>query len=179
MVKLWPDANGAWSDPGDDGANLRVNEFPTFHLLRLASVAKACVSREYLEPSGLSVPEWRLLATVANFSPLPFSDITTMTTMDKGQVSRTLRSAQGKGLVTTELVSTDRRAAAEGVASSSISRVVVSITPAGRELYAQVMPVAQRYQAALIGLMSNEERRVMLDVLQRLYRHMALGAGRA
>lgn len=178
MVKLWPDANGAWNDPGNDGANLRINEFLTFHLLRLASVAKASVSREYLDPAGLSVPEWRLLATVANFSPLPFSDITAMTTMDKGQVSRTLRSAQGKGLVTTELVPTDRRAAAEGLASSSISRVVVSITPAGRELYSKVMPVAQRYQAGLIGLMNADERRVMLDVLQRVYRYMAANAGR-
>ena len=178
MVKLWPDANGAWSDPGPDGANLRINEFLTFHLLRLASVAKASVSREYLDPAGLSVPEWRLLATVANFSPLPFSDITSMTTMDKGQVSRTLRSAQGKGLVATALVPTDRRAAAEGAASSSISRVVVSITPAGRELYAKVMPVAQRFQAGLIGLMNVEERRVMLEVLQRVYKYMAAGAGR-
>jgi len=178
MVKLWPDANGAWNDPGPDGANLSINEFLTFHLLRLASVAKASVSREYLDPAGLSVPEWRLLATVANFSPLPFSDITAMTTMDKGQVSRTLRSAQGKGLVATELVPTDRRAAAEGAASSSISRVVVSITPAGRELYGKVMPVAQRFQAGLIGLMNVEERRVMLEVLQRVYRYMAAGAGR-
>lgn len=178
MVKLWPDANGAWNDPGSEGANLRINEFLTFHLLRLASVAKASVSREYLDPAGLSVPEWRLLATVANYSPLPFSDITTMTTMDKGQVSRTLRSAQGKGLVTTELVPADRRSAAEGLASSSISRVVVSITPTGRELYSRVMPVAQRYQAGLIGLMNAEERKVMLDVLQRVYRYMATGAGR-
>ena len=98
--------------------------------------------------------------------------------MDKGQVSRTLRSAQGKGLVVTELVPTDRRAAAEGAASSSISRVVVSITPAGRELYGKVMPVAQRFQAGLIGLMNVEERRVMLEVLQRVYRYMAAGAGR-
>ena len=102
-----------------------------------------------------------------------------MTTMDKGQVSRTLRSAQAKGLVAAELVPADRRAAAEGVASSSISRVIVSITPTGRDTYSKVMPVAQRYQSGLIGLMTVEERRVMLDVLQRVYRYMAAGADRA
>jgi DNA-binding MarR family transcriptional regulator len=176
MVKLWPDADGAWNDPGAEGANLKINEFLTFHLLRLASIAKSSVAREYLDPAGLSVPEWRLLATVANYSPLPFSDITTLTTMDKGQVSRTLRSAQGKGLVSTELVSTDRRGTAENSASS-ISRVVVSITPSGRALYQKVMPVAQRYQAGLLELMSVEERRVMLDVLQRVYRYMAGSGG--
>lgn len=180
MVKIWPDPNGSWSDPGPEGANLRINEFLTFHLLRLASIAKASVAREYLDPAGLSVPEWRLLATVANFSPLPFSDITAMTTMDKGQVSRTLRSAQAKGLVATELLPAERRGAAETLASSpSISRVIVSITPSGRSLYEKVMPVAQRYQAGLIGLMTPEERQVMLDVLQRVYRYMAHGASRA
>jgi len=178
MVKLWPDADGAWNDPGTEGSNLRINEFLTFHLLRLASVAKSSVAREYLDPAGLSVPEWRLLATVANFSPLPFSDITAMTTMDKGQVSRTLRSAQGKGLVATELVPNDKRGAGEASASS-ISRVLVSITPSGRALYEKVMPVAQRYQAGLIALMNTDERRVMLNVLQRVYRYMAAGAGGA
>jgi DNA-binding MarR family transcriptional regulator len=178
MVKLWPDADGAWNDPGTEGSNLKINEFLTFHLLRLASVAKSSVAREYLDPAGLSVPEWRLLATVANFSPLPFSDITAMTTMDKGQVSRTLRSAQGKGLVATELVPTDKRGTGEN-GTSSISRVMVSITPSGRALYQKVMPVAQRYQAGLIALMSNDERRVMLDVLQRVYRYMAAGTGGA
>ena len=120
MVKIWPDAEGAWTDPGPGGAHLKVHEFLTFHLLRLSSIAKASVAREYLDPSGLTVPEWRLLATVAVFSPLPFSDITAMTTMDKGQVSRTLRSAQAKGLVATELVPADRRTAAE--AGSSIGQ---------------------------------------------------------
>lgn len=177
MAKVWPEAEGAWSDPGPDGADLKVNEFLTFHLLRLSSLAKASVSRVYLEPAGLSVPEWRLLATVASYSPLPFSDITAMTTMDKGQVSRTLRSAQAKGLVATEMVSADRRPPGEG-GSSSISRVVVSITPAGRELHARVMPVAQRYQAGLLNLMSMEERRVLLDVLQRVHHYMTAGPSR-
>jgi hypothetical protein len=40
------------------------------------------------------------------------------------------------------------------------------------------MPVAQRFQAGIIGLMNVEERKVMLDVLQRVYKYMAAGAGR-
>jgi len=172
MFKSWPDVESAWADPGPEGGNLKVNEFLTFHLLRLASIAKGSVTREYLEPAGLSVPEWRLLATVVVFSPVPFADVTAMTTMDKGQVSRTLRSAQAKGYVETELVPVDRRSES---GATSISRVVVSITPAGRDIYEKVMPVAQRYQMGLIELMNPEERRVMLEVLQRLYRHLIAG----
>ena len=172
MFKSWPEVESAWADPGPQGGNLQINEFLTFHLLRLASIAKGSVTREYLEPAGLSVPEWRLLATVVVFSPVPFADVTAMTTMDKGQVSRTLRSAQAKGYVATELVPVDRR---NESGTTSNSRVVVTITPLGREVYEKVMPVAQRYQVGLIELMNPDERRVMLDVLQRLYRHLASG----
>jgi DNA-binding MarR family transcriptional regulator len=176
MNKSWPDATNGWRDLGVEGANLQVNEFLTFHLLRLASLAKATVTKEYLEPAGLSVPEWRLLASVANFSPLPFADITSMTSMDKGQVSRTLRSAQGKGYVVTQLVPVDRRQS--DTSSSSMSRVVVSVTPAGLEVYRKVLPTAQRYQASLLELMEPQERRVMLDVMQRMYRHLVAEARR-
>src|SRR5262245_41738978 len=121
LLKIWPEVENAWANPGAEGENLKINEFLTFHILRLASLAKGSVSREYLEPAGLSVPEWRLLATVVYFSPIAFSDITAMTTMDKGQVSRTLRTAQAKGYVETEILPPDRR---PEPGASSISRVV-------------------------------------------------------
>jgi DNA-binding MarR family transcriptional regulator len=170
MFKGWGEVEAAWADPGQQGGNLRVSEFPTFHLLRLASLAKGLAVRRYLTPAGLSVPEWRLLSTVAHFSPIAFTDIAAMTTMDKGQVSRTLRTAQTKGHVLTELLPADRSSAESGAASGN--RVVVSITAAGRELYEQVMPIAQRFQAGLIEMMDPQERRVMLDLLRRLDKYL-------
>jgi DNA-binding MarR family transcriptional regulator len=175
-MRSWPDIESVWTNPGAQGENLRISEFPTFHLLRLSSLAKTCVSREYLEPFALSVPEWRMLSTVVALSPVPFADITSMTTMDKGQVSRTLRSAQAKGLVATEVVPVEKRPGEFG--GPPVSRVVVTITEAGRRLYEKVMPIAQRYQLGLLELMDPEERRILLGVLQRLYRHLNEGAGR-
>jgi DNA-binding MarR family transcriptional regulator len=174
MFKNWPEVETTWAEPGDEGKNLKINDFLTFHLLRLGSIAKGCVTREYLDPAGLSVPEWRLLATVMTFSPIAFADIVSMSTMDKGQVSRTLRTAQAKGLVASELVLGERRATDPD--SAATSRIVVSVTPLGRETYEKVMPVAQRYQLGLLELMTPEERRVMLGVMQRLYRHMVMGS---
>ena len=174
MLRNLPELQDTWTNPGSQGEHLRVNQFPTFYLVRLSSMAKACIGREYLEPAGLSVPEWRLLATVVDHSPIPFAEITSITTMDKGQVSRTLRSAQMKGYIKTE-VTTERRATETG--NGSAGRVMVHVTEAGRALYDKVMPAAQRYQLSLIELMSPEERRVMLDVLQRMYRHLKDEAG--
>jgi hypothetical protein len=39
-------------------------------------------------------------------------------------------------------------------------------------MYDKVLPVAQRYQNGLLQLMTKEERRVVLDVVRRLYAHM-------
>ena len=41
------------------------------------------------------------------------------------------------------------------------------------------MPIAQGYQAGLLNLMSVDERRVLLDVLQKVHRYMTVEANRA
>jgi DNA-binding MarR family transcriptional regulator len=169
MLNSWPEIETAWADPGPHGENLKLSGFLTLHLLRLGNITKSCVTREYLDPAGLSMPEWRLLSSVVTFSPIAFADIVSMSTMDKGQVSRTLRSAQAKGLVAAELAQGGRPNDQNG---GTNGRIMVSITPAGREMYEKVMPMAQRYQIGLLELMTKEERRVVLDVLRRLYVHM-------
>jgi DNA-binding MarR family transcriptional regulator len=58
----------------------------------------------------------------------------------------------------------------------SASRVVVTITPAGREIYQQVMAVAQRYQMQLLDLMTADERRVIASLLRRIEHYLSSGA---
>lgn len=171
MVNDWEELQKAWMEPGDLGENLRFQDFPAFHMITLANLAKSYVSRACLEPAGLSVPEWRLLTTVIGGAPVPFAHIASLTMMDKGQISRTLRTAQGKGLVETAVVPLDRRQQDSGM--SSIGRVVVRITEQGREVYGRVMPEAQRTQLRLIELMTAEERRMVIGLGQRLYARLS------
>lgn len=166
----WSQIQNAWIEPGTDGENLRFQDFPAFHMMTLANLAKASVSRACLEPAGLSVPEWRLLTTVVAGDPVPFSQIASLTLMDKGQISRTLRTAQSKGLVETEVMPLERRP--QDATVSSIGRVMVRITRSGREIYEKVMPEAQRTQLRLIELMTPEERRTVVDLGRRLYKRL-------
>jgi DNA-binding MarR family transcriptional regulator len=166
----WSEVYEAWMEPGMLGENLRFQDFPAFHMMTLANLAKASVSRACLEPAGLSVPEWRLLTTLVGGQSVPFAQIASLTLMDKGQISRTLRTAQSKGLVETEVAPLERRPQDAGV--SSIGRVMVRITQAGRDVYDRVMPEAQRSQLRLIELMSPEERRTIVDLGRRLYERL-------
>ena len=167
MLNDWSEVQKAWIKPGTVGENLRFQDFPAFHMMTLANLAKAVVSRACLEPAGLSVPEWRLLTTLAGGAPVPFAHVAALTMMDKGQISRTLRTAQSKGLVVTDVVPLDRRQAENGF--TSIGRVMVCITPQGQEIYAKVMPEAQRSQLRLIELMSPEERLLLIDLSRRMF----------
>src|SRR5690606_18195470 len=135
-------------EPGEMGENLRFQDFPAFHMITLANLAKSFVSRACLEPAGLSVPEWRLLTTLVGGLPVPVANIAGLPMMEKGQISRTLRTGQSNVLVATEVVPVDRRPQDAGV--SCIGRVVVRITGDGREACDRVMPEAQRSQLRLI-----------------------------
>lgn len=153
-----------WLQPGEHGEHLQIHDFPTFLILRLASTAKAGLTRRYLDPFGISMPEWRLLALLARYSVLSFSEVTMGSSMDKGQVSRTLQSIHRKGLVKLNSVAPASRAK-----SSAISpRIEVAISPKGKALFQKILPIAREHQVQLINLLSPEERKVFHAVARRL-----------
>lgn len=168
----------SWDDPGPHGENLAIIQFPTFHILRLSGYTKASVTRRYLDPFGLSLPEWRLLTLFADYSPVTFADVTAKTLMDKGQVSRTLRALQRRGLVNVEPAG-ERRVGAGKPAAGVNPRVLVSMAPEGRALFERILPVARQHQMQLLELLTPEERRVYLEVTKRLTSFLAADTGKS
>jgi DNA-binding MarR family transcriptional regulator len=168
LNRNWDETGRNWLAPGTWGEKLRFHDFPAFHLMGLAGLAKHAMAFKCLEPWDLSMPEWRLLSTVAEHSPLRFARIAQLTAMDKAQVSRALRTAQEKGLVESSLVPpTSRPSAANG--KPAAGKLQVALTAAGRAIYEKVMPLVQREQMRLIELMTPDERRILLDITQRLF----------
>ena len=160
----WEETARNWISPGARGERLRFHDFPAFHLMSLAAGVKQALVNRFLDAWGLTMPEWRLVSTVAEFSPVRFARIAELTAMDKAQVSRALRIAQGKGLVDTAMLP-----AGEEGERAGAGRFHVFITDEGRELYARIMPQAQRDQLRLIELMSPDERRTVVKVAQRVF----------
>lgn len=168
MLKDWEETGRNWASPGSQGENLRFFDFPAYYLMGLAGLAKQGMLRNFLEPWGLSMPEWRLLSTVAECSPIRFSRIAQLTAMDKAQVSRALRTAQGKGLVESSVLPVELPGHSPG-RPASVGRVHVSITTAGREVFDKVMPAVQQDQLRLVELMTPEERRIVIRLARRLF----------
>jgi DNA-binding MarR family transcriptional regulator len=162
-------ATRPWSSLKRNGSNLNVEDFLTFKLTRLSNALRNNLTKPYLEEFGLSLPEWRLLALIARFAPMRFSEVTTRSGMDKGQVSRTLRVMEKRGLTKLTTIRTRGRSA-EALAAP----VMVSITAKGKSLYKSVLPVARARQAEMLLTLNQSERLALYDTLDKL--SAAIGA---
>jgi DNA-binding MarR family transcriptional regulator len=154
-----------WINLSRNASNLNVEDFLTFRITRLSNALRTGLTKRYLEEFELSLPEWRLLALIARFAPLRFSEVTSRSSMDKGQVSRTLREMAKKGLTKMKSIRTPGTRSAEALAAP----VMVSITPKGKALYAAVLPVARRRQAEILMTLSESERVALYSTLQKLF----------
>ncbi|HVV94759.1 MAG TPA: MarR family winged helix-turn-helix transcriptional regulator [Hyphomicrobiales bacterium] len=145
-----------WDAPGENGAHLAVQDFPTFLLERVSSLARRKLTRRYLEKWRLSLPEWRVLNLVALSSPTSFTAIAQRSTMDKGQISLTLRTLAARGWIDMPPNGAGRRAAR-----------TVTVTAAGRAVIAEVLPDARRRQMRLLDRLSAPERRQLHALLRK------------
>jgi len=145
-------ATSPWRSPGPTGDGLEIDEFPSFLLSRLGSLAKTKLMRLYLDDAGLSWPEWRLLTILTRFSPTSYPAIVQLSTMDKGQISLTLRTLVARGWVTWTEETTDK------MQSRRRPPRVVTITAAGRDVVGSVLPHARRAQMRLLTQLPRDDR---------------------
>lgn len=106
------------------------------------NVAAARVSRRlaslYGAESGISMPEWRVLAHLLQSGSVSVKDIHARVDMDKSKVSRAATRLEEAGLVRKLEHDEDRRL------------VSLSLTPAGQALMSRLVEIADQFQAELL-----------------------------
>lgn len=150
-------ASNPWEGLTPSGRGLKVSDFVTTVVSYTGNALRRAITLGYAEKYGLTISEWRILSVLAQAGDMQFSDLVMLSATDKAQVSRTVKLMASRGLVTTEVLDRTRG-----------KKVVCTITAAGLELYGQVMPVAQRRQAAMLLHLSKEERTVLYRALNKL-----------
>lgn len=162
-----------WLAVSRSGSHLNVEDFLTSKLTRLSNALRTNLTKPYLEQFDLSLPEWRLLALVARFAPMRFSEVTARSGMDKGQVSRTLRVMATRGLTKTKAIKDRGSRSTEALAAP----VMVSVTPKGTSLYKAVLPVARKRQADLLLTLNESERGSLYSIIDKLSATIGNGDG--
>lgn len=122
-----------------------MTDLPDFDLYcftpyRLAVVAQKTsegLARLYRARFDLSIPEWRVLAHLAHAGDVSVRDIEAQVLMEKSKVSRAASRLETAGHIRKSISETDRRL------------VSMSLTPKGRALMAELLPLAVAYQREL------------------------------
>lgn len=135
---------------------LSLSSFLPYRLSVASNAASNLIARAYRKRFGLSVPEWRLVAILAERARATPQDLTKATRMDKIAVSRAAARLEGAGLVARTDNPGDRRSH------------FLSLTDEGRDLYRQIAPAALEFEALLLEGFSPNEREQLKALLRRI-----------
>lgn len=135
-------------------------DLSTFLPYQLA-VASARVSKGFAEryraEFGLSIPEWRVLAHLAQSDAVSVREIHARVDMDKSKVSRAAARLETAGLIEKRENPEDRRL------------LDMRLTEAGRDLIARIVPIADSYQETVMAQLGSDAeafRRALLHLLE-------------
>jgi DNA-binding MarR family transcriptional regulator len=135
---------------------LRLHEYLPYRLSVATNAVSRLIARAYESRFALKIPQWRLMAVLADEGPLTQQALCVRTIMDKVTV---MRAAQG--LLRRRLIR--RLPNAEDGRSH---RLVM--TAAGERLYDQIVPLALEYQSLLLHGMDRADVIRLEQLLRRL-----------
>ncbi len=134
----------------------KLHAFLPYRLNRLTGRLSKALASVYQERFDLSIPQWRILATLQAEPDLTASDLAAATSLDKVSVSRALT-----GLVERELV---QRNPHRHDARSSILR----LSRKGSALFRRIAPLALAREADWLAPLTDSERDQFLLLLGKL-----------
>ena len=137
-------------------AKAGLEQFLTYRLHVLNKLAERGIGERYQEKLGVTVPEARVIASVGSFGPFSIMDLARHANLDKSQASRAAEALIKQGLVQREASEEDGRV------------VLISLTPAGRELYRKVMPIARKWNADLFDCLNEDEKAALGAALDKI-----------
>jgi len=138
------------------GAPFELTSLVGFVVYRLSATLGSLGERDAQEVAGLSLPEYRCMATLATKGSMGVIALCQAMMIDKAWVSRTLSRLQDKGLVASASDREDAR------------RTVYGTTPKGRRLARRLIQRALQRQRAVLEGLSEAERRQLAALLARM-----------
>ena len=141
---------------GERGERLVLDDYLPYRLSVASNAVSRLISRAYEDRFGLSIPQWRLIAVLAQDGALTPGAIVARTAMDKVTVSRA-----AQGLIKRRLVA---RLAHEADGRSHH----LSLTAEGMRLHGDVAPLALAYEAAVLSGLAPGEVTTLKLLLTRL-----------
>jgi len=106
--------------------------------------------------ANLRLPEWRIISLLSSSGPMSQADIRTSIGMDKGQISRTVKS-----MLSADLLDYEGR---DGQARN----VRLCLTDKGREVHLRVDSMMEKHKAQVLSELSLDEKKSFFKNLLRI-----------
>ncbi|WP_037545266.1 MarR family winged helix-turn-helix transcriptional regulator [Stappia stellulata] len=135
---------------------LELESFLPYRLNVLAETVSQSLAGVYRRRYGITVPEWRLIATLGQFGTVTAKGIGHHSRMHKTKVSRAAATLEARALIRREPNSQDMRES------------FLALTEDGRAIYETLAPQARDFAQALVAGFSSSERAALDGLLERL-----------
>lgn len=116
-----------------------LSAFLPYQLAVASSRISKGFAERYRAEFGLTMPEWRVLAHLAQSDAVSVREIHARVDMDKSKVSRAAARLESQGLIEKRENAGDRRL------------LDMRLTAKGRDLIARIVPIADAYQAEILA----------------------------
>ena len=135
---------------------LTLDSFLPYRAARLATALSRGLAAQYETRYRISVAEWRVLVHLTQDSEISVRDIFTRVDMDRARVTRAVQRLESRGLVSKLVNESDRRL------------VRLALTPAGRDLAAELSRHAMAFEARIMAALPNDAGAVLLSLFDAL-----------
>ena len=135
---------------------LVLDQFLPYRLSVASNRVSGRIADAYEALFGLTIPEWRLIAVIAEAQSITQAAIGERTRMDKVTVSRAAVSLRDRGLLSRDPHPVDRRSH------------LLALTTQGQALYDQVVPQALAMERRLFARFSDAELAGFTAMLRRI-----------
>lgn len=142
----------------NDDKPLELEGFLPYRLNVLAETVSQSLAGIYRRRYAISVPEWRVMATLGQFGTMTAKEIGEHSRMHKTKVSRAVASLEQRRLILRTPNTRDMRES------------ILRLTDAGAEAYRKLVPEARRFSDALLAPLDPSDRAVFDKVLDQLSR---------
>jgi DNA-binding MarR family transcriptional regulator len=139
-----------------DKAALKLDGFLPYRLNVAANLVSQALSRVYTERYKIGVPEWRVLVTLGEFGTMTAKAIGHHSHMHKTKVSRAVALLERRKLV------------ARRVNRADLREAILSLTPAGRDVYDDLAPMALDFAKQLLDTVDAGDRAALDRALKKL-----------
>lgn len=132
-----------------------LSRFLPYQLSLASNAVSNRIAMEYRQRWGLSIPEWRVMAILGDAGAMTQRDLTKRTLMDKVAVNRACKVMEERGLAEREPNEQDGRSH------------LLDLTPDGRAMHAEILPIALDMESKLFAGFSKDELDLFRALLEK------------